>query len=132
MLRDELQAVGLTDEVRKELVEYYKWIVNLATFVLTVSISLVGLFAQGMSYKALLVLGWVLLGLCIFLNWLLVKRLVTIPIVDAVAPEDAGWHHRLFKATIGNMKAYGLVQNWAFLLGVLFVCAAFALNLGRA
>jgi hypothetical protein len=75
------------------------------------------------------VLGWILLGTCVFLNWILVKRLVTIPIVDAVAPEDEGPHHRLFRATMGSMKIYGLIQNWAFLLGVFFVGLGLALNL---
>lgn len=119
----------MTDEVRKELIEYYKWVVTLATFILTVSISLVGLFSPGIAHKWLLVSGWVLLGLCVFLNWLLIKRLVTIPIVAAVPEQDEGRHHRIFKATLDNMKVYAIIQNWAFLLGVFAVGVAMALNL---
>ncbi len=45
------------DTVRKHQIEYRKWIVSLATFVLTVSLGLVGLVAkaQPLQYKWLLV-----------------------------------------------------------------------------
>lgn len=129
MLSKELTGIDLTDEVRKELIDYYKWVVNLATFILTVSISLVGLFARGVEHKCFLVFGWALLALCVFLNWLLIKRLVTMPIVAAVPQQAEGLIHRIFKKTIGNMKVYGFIQNWAFLLGTLMVGIAMVLNL---
>ena len=120
---------GLTESVRKDLIDYYKWIVNLATFVLTISVSLVGLLAHHICYKRLLVAGWVLLGLCIFLNWVLVKRLVTMPIVSSLPFESAGLHYRIFKASYRNLKSYGLIQNWAFLVGVFLVSVALILNM---
>jgi hypothetical protein len=83
------------------------------------------------THRRLLIAGWVLLGVCIFLNWLLVKRLVAIPIVAAVAAENEGLHHKIFKATVSKLKVYGLIQNWAFLLGVLMVGVGLLLNLGR-
>ena len=128
---EELEARGLTADVRKQLVDYYKWIVTLATFVLTVSISLVSVLGKAtLQYRGLLITGWVLLALCVFLNWMLVKRLVSIPIVAAVAPEDEGIRHRLFRSTLSNMQVYGFVQNLAFLLGIAFVGVALALNIG--
>jgi hypothetical protein len=124
-----LEEHGLTADVRSQLTEYYKWIVSLATFVLTVSISMVSLFGRGVQHKWLLVVGWILLGLCVFLDWLLVKRLVSIPIVAAVAPEDEGRRHQVFKATLGNMQVYGFLQNLAFLIGVLCVGIALIINI---
>jgi len=129
MLTEKLTEIGLPDELRKELIDYYKWVVNLATFILTVSISLIGLFARGVEHKCLLVSGWALLALCVFLNWLIIKRLVTIPIVAAVPQQDEGLYHQIFKATISNLKVYGLIQNWAFLIGTLIVGIAMVLNL---
>ena len=98
MLEDHLKAGGLTEEIRKELIDYYEWIVSLAVFILTISLSLVALFPEGVTHRWLLVVGWVPLGLCVFLNWMLVKRLVTIPLISKVAPESEGIRHKIFKA----------------------------------
>lgn len=128
---EELEAMGLTEDVRKQLVEYYKWIVTLATFVLTVSLSFVAILGQTtLTHRVLLMTGWLFLALCIFLNWLIVKRLVAIPIFAAVAAEDEGKRHRVFKSAIRRIRVYGTVQNGGFLLGVLCVGVALALNVG--
>ena len=128
---DEADTFGLNDDVRKQLVDYYKWIVSLATFVLTVSVSLVSLLGKAtLQYRGLLIVGWVLLALCVFLNWMLVKRLVSMTVVAAVPTEAEGARHSLFKATLRNMQVYGVVQNAAFLLGILFVGVALVLNIG--
>lgn len=125
---DEFQIAGLTDENRKELIDYYKWIVSLAIFVLTVSLTLAGLFPNALQYSWLLVVGWVLLGLCIFFNWLLIKRLVTISIVFATPEEELGAIHDVFIRSIRNLQKYALLQNWLFLLGTFTIGVGFVLN----
>ena len=83
----------LRDDVRRDQIDYRKWIVSLATFVLTVSLGLVGLAGGPLANLWLLVVGWALLGVCIFLNWLLIKRLVGISLVAAKADEDPSFSH---------------------------------------
>jgi hypothetical protein len=129
MIEDQIHPALRNSDIRKDLIEYYKWIVNLATFITTVSLSLVALFPKGVRFSWLLILGWVLLAVCIFLNWLLVKRLVSIPIVTSVSEEEMGIYHALFMATLGNMTVYGSFQNATFLLGALAIALGFALNL---
>lgn len=121
----------LNDTVRKDQIEYRKWIVSLSTFVLTVSLGLVGILAKSnpIQYKWLLVVGWLLLGISIFLNWLIIKNLVSISIAVAgsqLEPKLADVLPWLLK---GNMQAYALVQNLAFLLGVLAVALGSIMNL---
>lgn len=116
-------------EYRKELAEYYRWIVSLALFVLTVSISVAGFFPSGMRFKGWLLAGWVLLGLCVFFNWILLKRLVGLPIVVATPAEDRTFVHQIFLATFGSMRRYGLLQNLTFVAGVLCVGVGFILNI---
>ena len=118
----------LDNETRSGLIEYYKWIVNLAIFVLTISVSLVGLFGVNLKCRALLLVGWIALGICIFLNWLLIKRIVTIPIVLVDEQGNYGILNNLFLSTLRQMKIYGLLQNLAFLLGVGSACIALILN----
>ena len=115
--------------IRHELTEYYKWIVSLAVLILTMSLSLAGLFGSRLHVRWPLILGWVLLGICVLFNWLIIKRLVSIPIVASVPENQQGFQHKLFMTTMGNLKKYGLIQNWAFLLGVLSLGVGFALNL---
>ena len=129
MMPDELKHAGLTDENRKELIEYYKWIVNLAIFVLTVSLALAGFFPGGLHHSWLLILGWGFLAFCIFFNWLIIKRLVTIPIVFSADEKDRNWLHGIFIASMANLQKYALLQNWCFLLGTLAIGLGYALNL---
>ncbi len=128
-MKYELGSGYLTEDSRKELVDYYRWIVTLATFVLTVSLSVMALVADSIRFRWLLVLGWALLGLCIFLNWLLVKGLVTLPIVLSVDEESKGKLHDLFLSKLGRrLSIYGTLQNGLFLLGVLAIGLGLALN----
>ncbi len=106
----------LQPENRKELVDYYKWTVNLATFILTLSLSLTSVLtkAQDLKHKSLLITGWILLGLCIFMNWLLVKRFITMPIIEQTPEEERGFMAGIMRASfLGNIKSYGFLQNWA-------------------
>jgi cytosine/adenosine deaminase-related metal-dependent hydrolase len=119
----------VTDETRKELIQYYKWIVSLATFVLTFSLGALGL--RGTAHvSVLLVIGWSALVISIFFNLVLVKRLITLAIVASVPEEEREWPHELYLATLGNMKAYGLLQNGAFYVGVVLVVLGLALAIG--
>lgn len=105
--------------IHKNLIDYYKWVVSLATIILTISISFVGLTSNPLVRPGWLYFGWSLLLVCIMANWLIVKRLVTLPIVEAVPESEKTRLHRLFDATLGNLKVYGLVQNAAFVLGTI-------------
>ena len=128
MMTDELKNAGLNDDVRRELMEYYKWIVSLALFVLTVSLTLAGLFPKGLHYSSLLTLGWGLLGSCVFLNWLIIKRLIIIPIVSITQEKDRGPIHTIFIRSMQNLQLYALLQNWFFLLGTFAIGVGFILN----
>jgi hypothetical protein len=121
----------LTDTVRKDQIEYRKWIVSLSTFVLTVSMGLVGILAKSgpLQYKRLFIVGWLLLGISIFLNWLIIKNLVALSIVLAALGEDPSFRPLLPLLRKGNMQVYALVQNIAFLLGVSAVALGSILNL---
>ena len=119
----------LRDTVRKDQIEYRKWIVTLATFVLTMSVGLIAHLPKPLHYKWVLILGWLLLGACIFFNWLLIKRLVGISIVTAAAHEEPDFRHLLPILTRFDIQLYALVQNLAFLGGVLAVALGFILNL---
>ena len=63
------------------------------------------------------------------MNWLIVKRLVTLPIMASVPPEKQSFLHELYRAGNARLKWYGLIQNWAFFAGLLFVGLGFAFNL---
>ena len=69
------------DTLRESLVSYYKWIVNLAIFVLTLSITIFELINSERMPSWMIIAGWICLSICIFFNWLLINRLVKIPIV---------------------------------------------------
>lgn len=119
----------LRDTVRKDQIEYRKWIVTLATFVLTISLGLIGQLPKPIHYKWLLGVGWLLLGACIFLNWLLIKRLVGISLVAAASNEEPRFELMLHEIIKINIQIYAFVQNVAFLVGVLAVGLGFALNM---
>lgn len=128
MTDDGIPEVLANDEVRKSLVDYYKWIVSLAVLIMTVSLSLIGLIGQGFRYRIFLLVGWGLLVVCIFFDWLIIKRLVTLPIVMQAPEKERGWLHNLFVSTLGQMRIFGLIQNLAFLFGAGLVACGLALN----
>ena len=128
-MRDDDLPPGLRDNAtRVALVDYYKWIVNIAVFVFTISVSFVGLHSGDLQYRWLFRTGWILLSLCIFFNLLLIKRFVTLPVVLATPGVDRGVLHRIFLATLRNMQVYGTLQNACLLLGTLGVSLGFVLN----
>jgi hypothetical protein len=115
-------------EVRKTLIDYYKWIVSLAVLIMTISLSLIALIGQDLRYKLLVLVGWSLLVVCIFFDWLFIKRLVTLPIVMQATEVERDQQHKLFVSALGHMKIFGLIQNLAFLFGAGIVACGLALN----
>lgn len=109
----------IPSELRRELIEYYKWIVSLATFVLTVSLSLTAAVQPVAASRWCLLAGWFLLGACIFSNWLIIKSMLSIAVTGVSAPES--WskaHFLMLDGALTRQKVYGNVQNATFLLGV--------------
>ncbi len=110
----------MNDDVRKELISYYKWVVSLAIFVTTVVISLVSAI-KNIHITEVGKAGLLLLLLSIFLNWVLIKRLVTMLIVAGTPAENKGLIHKIFEDGGGNIKWYALAQNLSFVGGILLV-----------
>ena len=118
----------MTDELRRELIGYYKWVVSLAVFVLTVSLAAVGVFPSALGRSNLLTVGWVLLAICIAFDWMLIKRLISFGIVSAKPPDALSAADRLMLSSMSNVKIYANIQNAAFLVGIALVAMAFLLN----
>jgi len=119
------------NNTRKELISYYKWIVNLSIFIITVTVSFVST-SKSLYFSDTLKWGLGLLGLSIFLNWLLVKRLVILPIVEETPVEDIKSIHLIFLKSIFLVKIYGLIQNWSFVLGMALAIISFILGLNNS
>lgn len=118
----------LPTEIRKELISYYKWIVTLAIFILTITISFIALKANdSINNKWAIIASWILLGICIFCNWLLIKRLVTISIIEV--SKEKTEIQKIFIESINNLKIYGLLQNICFLGGIVFLLIFFFGNI---
>lgn len=118
-----------SDVVRKDQIEYRKWIISITMFVLTVSLGIIGVIDDPINSKWLLILGWAFLGLCILLNWLIIKRLVSISLLTALVEEDPTFKDFLESMKKTNIQYYAFIQNISFLFGVLFVGVGFILNL---
>ena len=120
--------VLLDDQIRESLINYYKWMVSLAVLIVTVSVTLIGLIGQNIHYRILMLLGWGLLVVCIFFNWILIKCLVTLPIVMGTESSDRNLPQKNFIATFAQSKIYGIIQSLSFLLGSGLVFLGLALN----
>lgn len=121
----------MKNSIRKELITYYKWIVNLSTFVITITISFVSV-SDNLYFSSTLKWGVCLLGVSIFFNWLLIKRLVTFPIVKETAIENIKSIHLIFLKNMFLAKIYGPLQNGSFILGIVLVITSFILGLNNA
>ncbi len=110
----------MNDDMRKELISYYQWVVSLAIFVATFTIALVSA-VKDIHITKVGKAGLVLLFLSIFLNWILIKRLVIIPIVAGTPGDNKGTIHKIFESGGGNIKCYALGQNLSFVGGILLV-----------
>lgn len=123
-------AGGMSAGLRKELIDYCKWVVSIAVFVLTVSLSLSSVIPGGVQHKSWLIAGWFLLGLCVLANWLLIKTLLAIAAAETVPVAQWTTAHRLLAAGVTTrQKVHANVQNAAFLLGVLCIGLGFVLSL---
>lgn len=120
----------MNNEIRKELIDYYKWIVNISIFVITVIVSLVSA-SDSLYFSSLLKFGLFLLGFAIILNWLLVKRLTILPILENMKPEDYKKIHLIFIKSLSLTNIYGLLQNLSFVFGVVLVFVTFLLKLNN-
>lgn len=114
----------MSDETRKELISYYKWIISLEFIIIAASISLVS------AIESVKITNWGKYGIGVLLlsvlfNWFLVKRLVVLPIASATPPERQTIVHRLFAGADGNIKIYAALQNLALLLGTVLIFSSF-------
>jgi len=115
----------MENDTRKELVEYYKWVVSLCAFILTIIVALVTAL-DDLYFSTILKWGVSIILLSIFFNWLLIKKLVTMPIVEkALKDENQGKIYSIFVQNIIAIKIYGLVQNLSFIVGVLLIFLSF-------
>lgn len=114
-------------DIRKDLIDYYKWNVSLATFVLTVSLSFLAFSSTSnpIVAKAWLYIGWSLLGICILSNWMTVKSLLNLNLMDVTlsSSEPLDEQSKSLIATIANgiytrSKFYAFIQNTSFLAGI--------------
>ena len=118
----------ISSETRKELISYYKWAASLSTFILTITMSFIALKTEDLiNNKWAIIISWIFLSACIFFNWLLVKKLVTIPIIEET--EKKNKIYQLFINSLNNLKIYGLLQNIFFLVGILFLIIFFFSNI---
>lgn len=114
------------NDLRRDLIDYYKWVVSLALFVLTVSLSLSSLVESVSGQRGWLIAGWSLLGICVFANWLLIKSLLSAAVCETIPEEELTKHHlRQMNGILKRQQAYALVQNASFLVGVLLVAIGY-------
>jgi len=81
--------------------------------------------SHNLYFSFILKFSLFLLALCIFINWLLVKRLTTIPIIESIPAEEYTRKHKLFIDSLDNIKIYGLLQNWFFIVSVILIFISF-------
>lgn len=120
----------MDDDFRKQLIDYYKWVVSIAVFVLTTSIALTSFIGPPVHHLWLLAIGWTLLAVAVGMDWLLVKSLVSYGAVMATPVEKWTAKHRLFiEGWDRRARVFGFVQQWALMLGAGFVALVFVLRL---
>lgn len=125
---DDDDAPTFDNDLRKELIDYAKWIVNLSSFFLTASLGYAGFFRETLTLRPLFYIGWAALSLCIAMNWLIVKRLVALPVVLNTPMEDRTLIHELFANSMRNLRVYGTLQNLLFVIGAISIVLAIAWN----
>lgn len=118
----------MENNIRKELISYYKWIVSLLIFIITITISVVSA-SNNLYFSNMLKFGLVLSGISIFLNWLLIKRLIVFNIVEKTKTEDIKNIHLIFFKSMFLAKMYSFFQNLFFILGIILIIASFIFEL---
>lgn len=114
----------MNDAMRKELVEYYKWIVNLEAVILTISFTMVGI--TNTPVGKLIVVGWVAIMISAFFNMQIVKRLIILKGLTDKKHKTA--MDNFYLRTMSNMSIYGTIQNAAFVIGVIMIVLGFLLR----
>lgn len=117
-----------SSDVRNTFESYFKWIINLSFFILTISVSAVGLFNRLIYYSWLILIGWVMLGITIFLNWLSVKRLVSYPFIEKAIENKNDLKAKIMWDTMPNIQIYSAIQNHLFLWGTFIIFLGFVLS----
>ena len=112
-------------ETNQILINYYKWVVSLSIFVITASISLISAI-DGLRFSNMLKWGIVLLLISVFMNWLIVKKLVIYSLIESEKIESK--MTKFFLKTLPNLKIYGLLQNFSFILGLVLTVLSFILG----
>ena len=119
----------IDNALRKELIDYYKWVASLAVFILSTSLALAN-FLGAPPHKLLLASGWVLLATSIAGNWLLVKSLISAGTISATPLDEWTAKHLAFAdGWVTRVKVFGFMQQASFMLGSAFVAVAFALRM---
>ena len=73
--------------------------------------------------------GWVALALCVFLNWMLVKGIHSIAVIQRVDQKDRTRLHGVFERSAPRrFDSYAFWQNQLFVVGVAFVAAGLLAN----
>lgn len=120
----------MENDTRKELISYYKWVVSLLIFIITITISVVST-SSNLYFSNILKWGLVLSGLSIFLNWILIKKLIIFNIVKKTKIKDFENIHSFFLKNMISAKIYGFCQNLFFLLGVILIIISFIFELNH-
>ena len=118
----------MKEETRQTLISYYKWVVSVSLIVMGFSVSVVSAI-EGLKFSTMLNWGIVLLLISVFFNWLTIKKLVTYSVIES--EEIRTGLSRFFLATLPNLKVYGLLQNWSFVVGLILVILSFILGENR-
>ena len=112
----------MIEETRQTLISYYKWIVNLSILIVGFSVAVVSA-VDALGFSPMLHWGITLLLIAIFVNWLTVKRLVIYSVIENEQTENK--LTKLLMNTSSNLKIYGLLQNWLFVVGLMLVILSF-------
>ena len=118
----------MKEETRQTLISYYKWVVSVSLIIMGFSVSVVSAI-EGLKFSTMLNWGIVLLLISVFFNWLTIKKLVTYSVIES--EEIRTGLSRFFLATLPNLKVYGLLQNWSFVVGLILVILSFILGENR-
>ncbi len=113
----------IKESTRKELIEYYKWVVAVTGFFLTFSVSLVKIGTK--ARNVYMTIGWCFLFISVFFNWLIIKRLIILPLVKNFPEDEKTWKHRIYEKTFGNLSLYGSIQSNAILIGAILLLVGF-------
>jgi hypothetical protein len=120
----------ISADEREEFVGYFKVIVYLACFALTVSVALVGLLLDPGRQRALLLTGWVLLGVCVLLNLLALRRLLTLPADERGDGPLRSVQWLVPPLSRDEMRKYGCLQSLVFTVGCACIGVALLLDPG--